>query len=331
MSHRPASASQRLTGTSSASFHDFFDAAKQQPVYVILGVQGSGTNLLRSILVRAFGFSIVQDQSLVYNAALKLGRRPSPEMVRRQFVAICERLFPSALSLRTRRRIKSNGSFEGIQSAFDASDIRSGVELAQFVFAYGAFSRGTTLMAIKSDDLWENIRHIDQVLPNRRIVLLTRDFRDNLLSVTNKNFGPIEPLVAAYYVKERFEHYDAEYKRALPERRLHVRYEDLLVDPDGFVSRFAIHFGLDAQGHTPTPVDTTRIRRNNTRKWGRLRASELAYCEAILRNELQTYGYATECDPVDAPPAHVQLLARGRDGLRRVPQKLRLVVNRFRK
>jgi hypothetical protein len=45
-------------------------------------------------------------------------------------------------------------------------------------------------MAIKSDDLWETIGHIDMVLPNRRIVLLTRDFRDNLLSITKKDSDP---------------------------------------------------------------------------------------------------------------------------------------------
>ena len=83
-------------------------------------------------------------------------------------------------------------------------------------------------MAIKSDDLWETIGHIDAVLPNRRIVLLTRDFRDNLLSITNKDFGPVEPLIAARYVKTRFARYDREYQRTPDAQRIHVRYEDLL-------------------------------------------------------------------------------------------------------
>jgi hypothetical protein len=300
-------------------------------VYVILGVQGSGTNLLRSILVGAFDFSVVQDQSIVYNAALKLGRNPSPDKVRVQFDAIRSRLFPSTFTRKTGRRIKSNASYHGIEEHFDPASITSGAELAHFVYAYGAFSLGTSLMAIKSDDLWENISHIDTVLPNRRIILLTRDFRDNLLSITNKDFGPVEPLVAARYVKDRFAYYEAEYRRESPKHRLHVRYEDLLEAPDTFVAAFREHFGLSTRVDTPAPVDKSRIRRHNVRKWTGLTAVQLAYCEAILRNELQTYGYATESDPVDPPGPATWLLARSRDALRRIPQKLGGVIRRLRK
>ena len=92
-------------------------------------------------------------------------------------------------------------------------DIETPAELAQFVYAYGAYKLGTTLMAVKSDDLWEQLDRIDSVIPNRRIVLLTRDFSDNLLSITKKDFGPIEPFVAARYVHGRFLRYEQEFKR----------------------------------------------------------------------------------------------------------------------
>ena len=205
------------------------------------------TNLLRQILISAFNFSIVKDGSVVYNAAAGLGANPSPVSIRRQFEAIRSRLFPSNLTRKTRRLIKSNGSFDGIDESFDPTRIRSAAELAQFVYAYGAFSLETKLMAIKSDDLWERIAHIDEVLPNRRIILLTRDFRDNLLSVSKKNFGPIEPLVAAQYVKDRFAYYDAEYRRTAPGNRYHVRYEDLLAAPSEFVRQFSTHFKLNTR------------------------------------------------------------------------------------
>jgi hypothetical protein len=314
------------------SFGELLASPDAHPVFVVLGVQGSGTNLLRSILAGAFNFSVIQDQSFVYNAALKAGPDPPPETVQRQFDAIRARLFPSALTRKTQRRIKGNSSFDGIDEHFAAAraSITSGAALARFIYAYSAWTRGTTLMAIKSDDLWETIGHIDTVLPHRRIILLTRDFRDNLLSITRKDFGPVDPLVAARYVKERFACYDAEYRRTPEEHRIHVRYEDLLEAPDAFVARFCEHFGLGASGETPPPVDAGRIRRNNRRKWASLTPRELAQCEAILRDELHTYGYGTEREPEAPPGPMAWLMARGRDTVKRIPQKLRRIATRLR-
>jgi hypothetical protein len=314
-----------------SSFSEFFAEAKQQPIYVILGVQGSGTNLLRSILVNAFNFSVVQDQSLVFETAVETGPKPSPATVDRQFQLLRGRALPSTITRKTRRHLKSNGSFTGIEHHFDAAKITSGTELAYFVYAYSAFSLGSRLMAIKSDDLWESIQHIDEVLPNRRVILLTRDFRDNLLSITKKHFGPIDPLVSAQYVKRRFSLYQAEYRRTVPEHRFHVRYEDLLEAPDAFVAAFRNHFRLAADRDAVPPVDKGRIRRNNRRKWASLSPRELALCEAVLRDELHAYGYGTECEPVAPPGPATWLMARGRDAAQRVPQKIQDFAARLRK
>ncbi len=201
------------------------------------------------------------------------------------------RLLPTALSRKALRQIKSNGSFEGIATHFDDSRVKSGTDLAYFVYGYSAFSRKTSLMAIKSDDLWETIADIDSVLPNRRIILLTRDFRDNLLSITNKDFGPVHPLVAAAYVKKRFAHYDAEFGRTPEAHRIHVRYEDLLDEPDAFVAKLRDHFGVAGPDVAVPPVNTGRIRRGNMKKWAALSPRTLAQCEAVLRGELAAYGY----------------------------------------
>lgn len=300
-----------------------------EPVYVILGVQGSGTNLLRSILDPVFNFSVVQDQSLVFNAARRLGAAPSATEVRREFNAMLPRLLPSALSRKTLRRIKTNGSFEGIEAHFDAATITSGTDLAYFVYAYSAYSRNTPLMAIKSDDLWESIGQIDAVLPNRRIILLTRDFRDNLLSITNKDFGPVHPLIAARYVKDRFAWYDREYRRTPDSQRIHVRFEDLLEEPDAFAMRFRAHFALGRSGEEVPAVNTARIRSGNMKKWSRLPKSSLVQCEAILREELAAYGYAPACPPGREPTSGEWLLAKCSDTIRRVPQKARSVMRRL--
>jgi hypothetical protein len=242
-----------------------------------------------------------------------------------------ERALPSTITRKTRRHLKANGSFDGIEHHFEAAHITSGTELAYFVYAYSAFSLKSTLMAIKSDDLWESIQHIDDVLPNRRIILLTRDFRDNLLSVTKKHFGPIDPLVSAQYVKRRFAFYEAEYRRTAPEHRFHVRYEDLLEAPDAFVAAFSQHFRLTDDRDVVPPVDKARIRSNNRRKWASLTPRQLALCEAVLRDELHAYGYGTECEPVDPPGMTTRLMANARDAAQRVPQKLQDYASRLRK
>jgi hypothetical protein len=310
------------------SFAEYFTSARHLPVFVVLGVQGSGTNLLRSILVEAFRFCVVQDQSIVFNAAARLGVAPSPEAVHRQFDRILMHLQPSAVTRKTRQVIKSNADYTGIEDCFGDAAVRSSAELAQFIYAYGAYRLGTTLMAVKSDDLWEHIDQIDAVVPNRRIVLLTRDFRDNLLSITKKDFGPIEPLVAAQYVHDRFARYEGEFQRTPPARRFHVRYEDLLSAPLGFAAAFAAHFGLEFGVEGQAGVGRLRIRSSNVRKWAGLDPETLSGCEGILRDELLRYGYGTERQGVP-PSGGTWLLARGRDVVRRVPQKVLKVSRRL--
>ena len=58
---------------------------------------------------------------------------------------------------------------------------------------------------------------------------------------------------------------------------------------------------------------------------------QLALCEAILRDELNEYGYGTECEPVPPPGTAAWLLAGGRDAVKRVPQKLGGVAKRLRR
>jgi len=310
-------------------FTAFFDRARHLPVYVVLGVQGSGTNLLRSILARAFRFCVVQDQSIVFNAAAPLGDMAAPGAVRRQFDGIQSQLLPSAVRRKTMKIVKSNSDFTGIADHLDASRIESAAHLARFVYAYGAYRMGTTLMAVKSDDLWEHIDRIDTVIPNRRIILLTRDFRDNLLSITRKDFGPIEPWVAARYVHDRFARYEHEFNRAEEAHRLHVRYEDLLATPHDVVERVGRHFGLTLASGGRAALDRLSIRKNNTRKWGDLDARTLSGCEAILRDELIRFGYGV--GDAAAPTPAAWALARGRDVLRRVPQKVAKLSKRLRK
>ena len=313
------------------SFAAFEKLVEAEPIFVVLGVQGSGTNLLCRILERAFHFSVIEDGSLIFKAAARLGADPSPEQVRQAFALIHSRLAPSPFVRKTRRLIKANADYAGLDQRFDPRAIRTGADLARFVYGYGAFRLGTSRMAIKSDDLWEDIEHIDEVLPRRRVVLLTRDFRDNSLSVAGKDFGPIEPLNAAWYVKQRFACYESEYRRTLPEHRALVRYEDLLESPLSVVEQLGRHFAMPTVDGGRDAVGALNIRRGNLRKWTAIRPRTLEHVEAVLRDELTTYGYAPAAECGAPPGAAVWAATTVSDAFKRVGQKGRRLVKRLKK
>jgi hypothetical protein len=302
-------------------FSTFARRVADEPVFVVLGVQGSGTNLLSRILERAFHFSLIEDGSVIFKAAAGLGTDPPPARVRRAFSLITSRLVPTPLVRKTRRLIKANADYDGIERHLDVTAIRSGADLARLVYAYGAFRLGTTRMAIKSDDIWEDIEHIAGILPNRRIILLTRDFRDNLLSVSRKDFGPIEPLNAAWYVKKQFACYEAEYRRTPPAHRFHVRYEDLLESPLSVVHQLWQHFDLPLAVGGERAVQALNIRRGNVRKWSAIGKRTLAHVEAVLRDELTMYGYA--------PEVAVWVMTTASDTVKRLGQKGKRLVKRL--
>jgi hypothetical protein len=312
-----------------AGFREYFERSRDQPVYVILGVQGSGTNLLGRLLTRIFNFSVMRDRSMVFNAAARLRRTPTKEDVQRAIQTFERIVAPSVLRRKmTRKVLKKGKPLAGVTAELRRWDIRSGAEFARLIYAYRAFSLGAASIGIKSDDLWESLHHLDEVIPNRRIILLTRDFRDNLLSISGKGFGPIEPLCAARYVKNQLSYYAAEYRRA-GSSGYHVRFETLVNDTRRFIEDFARHFQLEPAVNPDTAIKTLRFRPNKIGKWQRLSPRELAWCEGILREELLEFGYPLASGSPAMPGAGRLMAATARDVLRRVPQKIRQIVGRL--
>src|SRR5262245_16718909 len=130
-------------------------AYSRRPVYVILGVQGSGTNLLSRLLSRVFGFSVLHDHSFVFAAAKRLGRRPSQAQVAREIEALTRHLRPSLLrSRRMLRGIRDAAGFDGVEAVLRGARVQSGAEFAHLVYSYRAAAVGARHLAIKSDDLW---------------------------------------------------------------------------------------------------------------------------------------------------------------------------------
>jgi hypothetical protein len=311
------------------SFAAYQEHITEEPVWVVLGVQGSGTNLLSRVLERAFGFSLIEDGSVIFHAAARLGDAPSTAEVRHAYELIRSRLQPSTLVRKTRRLVKSNTSFGDIDAHFDPSRIASGADLARFVYGYGAFRLGTRRMAIKSDDMWEHIDRIDSVLPNRRIILLTRDFRDNALSVSKKDFGPIEPLIAARFVKRQFAIYETEYQRTAPASRYHLRYEDLLKSPFDVVHALSDQLQLPFVAGWEASLDALRIRRGNTEKWRKLPERLLGNVETMLAGELGRFGYTVDSGTASLPTRPEWAAALASDVFWRVGQKTRHIAKRL--
>lgn len=309
-------------------FEEYLAVTRDEPVYVILGAQGSGTNLLGRLLVRIFNFSLMRDRSLVFNAGARLGAAPSGNDIEREIRTVIRHIFPSALTRRTSKyAIRDNEAFAGLDQVLQPSAIRNGADLARLVYAYRAFSLGTTRMAIKSDDMWETIGAIDEVLPNRRIVLITRDFRDNLVSVGGKNFGPVEPLRAAQYVKERITRYAAEYRKA-GDKALHVRFSTILNSPRQLVDDFAHHFQLTPTADPDEVIAGFPFREGKIDKWRALPPKELEACEAILYDELLEFGYEPVSKAPSLPARSAVVTAAVRDTIKRLPQKVRHSIRR---
>jgi hypothetical protein len=310
------------------SFVTYLERTRNEPVYVILGVQGSGTNLLGRILRKFYGFSLLRDRAYITNAAGRLGAAPTPAAIRREIRAFEGRAFPSALRRKTAHIIADYGNFPGVMEELRPDRIRNGADFAHLIQAYRAFSLGTDRMAVKSDDLWMNMPALGVALPNRRTLLITRDFRDNLLSISGKDFGPIEPLRAAQYVKERIGPYAAEYRRAGPDG-LHVTFEMLVTDVTALFGRLSTHFGLAPVVDPETAAQRFKARPNKTQKWKGLPKRELALCEGLLYEELVAFGYQPESPGPVLPGSGDVAAATARDLVKRVPQKINRLARRL--
>lgn len=305
-----------------SDFRTYYERVREQPIYVVLGVQGSGTNLLSRLLTKLFGFSVLRDRSAVFNAAATIGAHPSEADVAREIRRFKRLVWPSPLRRKLSKYvILKPKPLQGIASELVPSAIDSGADFARLIYSYRAYSLGASHVGVKSDDLWQSIHHIDHVLPNRRIIMLTRDFRDNLVSIAGKRFGPIEPLRAAQYVKHQLGYYAPVFRRAGASGH-HITYEALLNDTRAVVDAFASHFNLQPIVDLDTAIPALKFRPNKIGKWKKgLSERELATCEGLLYDELIEFGYEPTTAARVLPTSSELLAATARDAVRRVPQK----------
>jgi len=215
----------------------------------------------------------------------------------------------------------------GMDDRFAEAEISTAAGLASFVYAYHAFRLGATAVGIKSDDLWAHASALDHVLPNRRVILLTRDFRDHVVSVVNKPFGPVEPVAAASWIQRRFHYYECEYQAR--QGGHHVRFEDLIRNPRHTIEHLGDRLGLTPACCVSTFVDNFTFKPGRIGRWTTLRRRDLEWCETILHRELLDYGYGratrTSYRPSRVDAIRVPLL----DTVGRIRQKLTQTASRL--
>ena len=303
-----------------SGFREYYERTRTEPIYIILGVQGSGTNLLSRLLARLFGFSVMRDRASVFNAAARLGAEPARSDIEREIQRFKRMVAPSPLRRKfSKHVILKSEPLRGVADALSSSPIASGADFARLIYTYRAFSLGADHIGLKSDDLWQSIHLIDRVIPERRVIMLTRDFRDNLLSISGKQFGPIEPVCAAQYVKNQLSYYAPEFRRSAG---FHITYEALLNDTRRVADDLAHHFQIRPIVDLDAAIPALKFRPNKIGKWKKLPERELAWCEGILYDELLEFGYTPTTPSPVLPGAGDRLRATARDRIRRIPQKL---------
>ena len=309
------------------SFRTWFAEHRRDDVYFVLGVQGSGTNLVARVLQSVFEFSAVLDGSLIFDAAVRVERRPRREIVQREFEYVRNRLFPSDLRRRFawKHHHHRNAGFVEMDRHFDPSLIANGGDFARFFYTYQAWKLGRRHMLVKSDDLWQNIESLGLLFPRRKVIFLVRDPRDNALSISHKNFGPCDLFQAARYTERQLRLYSREAARR-PQDAISVKYETLLDEPISFVQEFAARFGFDVPMEAVDMLERLHIRSDNSQKWRRLSSRDLSACDWVFRRHLQDFGYPMSGHVPEPPSLPGRFGRRVNDLLRRVPQKVGRVV-----
>ncbi len=304
-------------------FLSFYEEAKNKDLFIILGSQGSGTNLISRCLMNVFDFSVIRDLSLIFNCAIEVYKNPSEEIIQQELQYVLKRFFPGNFRKRLQKHYHHRTKYyQGIQDYVDQVNIKTAMDFAYFFYAYHTFTNGATYFAIKSDDIWENIEYISRIFPNRKYIFNTRDPRDNVLSIINKYFGPKHIYTASLYVKERINIFYEEILRN-QEKAMILKYETLLTDPVDIIYKFSEKFNIKVPEDVEDRVKLLNIRPKNFNKWRKeMSEEELLVCETILYDGLINCGYdVVNNTPVDISETE-RLRYKFQDFRARIPQKL---------
>lgn len=306
------------------TFSEFSASVEGNPTYVVLGVQGSGTNLVSRILKHVFDISIVRDRSLILATAASLKGSRSEADYHRAWDKIYRCLYPGPIRKRllSRQWYHQASEYTGIEEYRATRSFGSPAEFANFFYTYHAFAAGCRDRGFKSDDCWEHLDSFDLVIPNRKVVLVVRDPRDNANSIMFKDFGPRTAFAASQFVNRQLELYLSEVDRR-PHDAIVVNYETLLSSPLEFVDRFSSFSGLTKPADSQSRLDDLGIRVSNFDKWKKWPEKDIAISESIFAERIDRLGYTRHCDAPAPISAAAALGQRFADVCMRVPQRLK--------
>ncbi len=274
-------------------FISFYEESKSNDIFIILGAQGSGTNLLSNILEIVFDCSVIKDRSLIFNSAINIYRDQSNKTIHRELRRIYSSFFPNRFSkyLGPSHYHHRSKHFVGFEKYLGDVKIRDAEDFVYFFACYHAYSNGKSRLAFKSDDMWENIEFAEKIYKKKKYIHLVRDFRDNVLSVINKNFGPKTVYVCSHYIKERVNAYHQETLRNRDVSIL-LTYEELLEHPQKCIIELSEALGLGPVSDLANKIEALNIRTTSLGRWkNQMAEDELLVCETILQDELREFGY----------------------------------------
>jgi|GEM_PF-5877614 len=306
-------------------FFSFYHDMRSKPVYFILGPQGSGSNLTSNLFIKVFGCEAVRDRSLIFNAAVRIKKDNSS--IKKEVDYVIGKLFPNAFNKRFfggKHYHHQNKNYIGIGEFVSKVPMQTAEDFAYFFYAYHAWKNGHDMIAVKSDDIWENLEHLESIFSNGRFILLVRDPRDNALSVMRKNFGPRDIYVSSKYIKQRLNIY-TRFCEKHENRGLMIKYEDILNQPVECVRKIAQKFEMTIPTDLEERIESLKIRPYNSQKWRRLSDNDLLIAETILLNELKQFGYETVNQTFYHIDKNTAFKHNVNDMWQRVPQKLKYV------
>ena len=282
-------------------------------MFFIVGRGRSGSTLLARMLDAHPAIAVAEESLFIMSLAGRYGRgRWDARRVRR---------FSRDLWYEERMRRW------GLQRDALEATLAHGADEATFprlcadVYAASAAARGkgdARLLGDKNPHYGLLVPALARLFPRARFIHLVRDYRDNILSYRSVRFDLSSPGGLAYRWK-RYNEAILAAARAMPDRCLRVRYEDLVASPESELRRICRFLGVpftaeqlrfherggrvDLAWHrnASRPPDLDRAGRWRTR----MTAAECAAADRICQPLGEALGYA----PSHAP---VTVRARGR-------------------
>lgn len=199
-------------------------------------------------------------------------------------------------------------------------------DVVREVFACYAASRNKSRYGDKTPGYVLHIGQLADLLPEASFIHVIRDGRDVALSYMETRFGPRSPAEGALYWRDRVAAGRAAGRHLGPARYRELRYEDLLLDPEGEVASVCSFLDLDfhpdmlryfrqgerLRAETADPsahASLTLPPTGGLRDWRRdMDRSDVAVFEALCGGLLEDLGYERS---FPSPDGRVRLRALG--------------------